>query len=263
MATFTSVDGALIEISGENLSVKQYGATTFGVWTDELSYREFAIGALEFGEIVARREELALTEEYTLLNGHKLRTGTRTATDHVTKVDVTTVLGVWVGAEFSAHAWIESGEASQTPEVLTTRIIALFNQFMFTETDTGVVMKPVAGSNFSLVRDANNAPDLATYVDGLGLVNAFERTREQEFLVPRTPGERVAGGRLWVEGPTLDSAERAEAPEDLPADPNLTLLLVSDTAITRINPALDEVSESSVLDRSSALTVQWAVGAFS
>lgn len=255
MAAFTSVDGALIEIDG--LSVDQYGATTFAVWAGDLGRHEFSVGALEFGEVAARREGLTLTEEYTLLSGHRVRTGSRTATDHVTKVDVTTVLGVWLGADFSAHMWLTSGDPA-SKSTLTAKILTIFNQFRFSETATGIVMTPVAGS-FSLVRDAGAAPDIARHIEGLGLVHAFERTPQQEFVVPSTPGEPVAGGHLWVEGVTI---EKAQSPEDLQTDPNLTLLLVGESAIARINPALDKVSEARLLERSSSLTVGWKGGVF-
>lgn len=173
----------------------------------------------------------------------------------------TGVLGVWLGSSFSTHMWLTStdSDSAESADTLTARILTIFNQFTFTETSTGVVMKPIVRSSFSLVRKGGVAPHIARYIDGLGLVDAFERTPEQEWLVPTAPGERVAGGELWVEGATI---QKADSPDDLATDESLTLLLVGDTAIARIDPDLGDVPEASVLERSSSLTVDWKAGAF-
>jgi hypothetical protein len=158
----------------------------------------------------------------------------------VTKLVETAVLGVWLGTGWSAHMWAYG--------VDSTAMLNIFNAFAFAETPTGVVMTSRDPQRLGLVRDSAWAPHVACYVQGLGLVDVFQRTHVQEAQVPTKPGASVAGGELWVE---QGAAADAEGPADV------TFLLANGTALARIYAEISEVPEATLIDRCSRLTVDW------
>ena len=247
-ATFTAVDGAIVRIGGEGLVVEQARATMFGIFEDGSGRYEITVGDLGLGEAQGRGEGVELTEEYGLLGGGTLRVGHAVTTDSVTKLDMTSVLGVWLGDRYSAHLWL-SDQVSK--EALTVRLLALFSMLEFTETSTGVIVESRAPTELGLVREGAQAPAVARFVEGLGLIEAFERTPAQRWHIPTNRGAPVAGGELWVQG-------HRSIEED--GESSITFLLVSESAVARIQTLTTDAPEELLVDRCSRLTVSWSSG---
>lgn len=250
MADFTSIDGGRVTIGGAGLGVEQAGGSMVADFRGELGRREFTVLPVSWGEGEggAVEEGVRLTEEFTLSTGGRLRTGSKTATDPVSKFVARPVLGVWLGSRFSVHSWIVGNASKESEAELTAAILNIFNQFTFTELPTGVVMTSLDPKQLALVRDGPRAPVVARYVKGLGLVVVFQRTPEQERRIPRGPGAFVAGGELWLNGRVAAQAESNNGAL-------ITFLLASDTAIAHV--MAEDAPEWDLLDRSSRLTIDW------
>lgn len=232
MSTYRALDGGVVQIEGSKISPRD-DATRFAVFEGSGRQLEFALGPPGYGEWVASEEAVDLTESYALPSGADLKLGFQATTDPVTKLSARYVLGVWNNDRWSMTAWLFGADAQQ--------MIDLYNEFVITEDSSGLVLTPRPGSELALSRRSGRAPEVDTYIDGLGSIEVLQRTAEQSGLVPRTPGLSLEGGQLWI--------------EDI-HDSQLTALLhVSDSAITRVYP--ERAPESELIERCADLRVTW------
>jgi hypothetical protein len=233
----TALDGGVVELRSASLDVAQPGATTVAVFDMEEHQQEFCGGAPGFGDFVARAHGIDLSEEYSLYNGARgrLRIGSKVEIDPQSGYQERVCLGVWQGRRASLKTTLYQGSSSD--------LIALFNEYTIEEAANGVVIEP-KDPRISLVRDAGLAPRVVQHVPALGHVDVFELTARQSRQVPRWNGRSVDGGELFLERPE---------------HPAPTLLLVGETALTRIYVD-DRISEDRLIKTASTLEATWRRG---
>ncbi len=230
-----------------------------GLFRGTLGSQEFTVTGVGFGHGHggAAEEGLRLTDEYSLRGGARVRVGTRTATDPVTQVVVRSTMGVWLGNRFSVHTWLTREDSPGAAETMTSDLLGIFGQFDFSETSTGVAMRSLDAKKLSLVREGTQAPSVVRYIDGLGLVEAFERTPEQAWRIPKLGGAPVAGGELWISARTPAVADRAMLAGRSDAAALLVFRLVSDTSVVEINTDVGAATEDELLQKCARMRVDW------
>lgn len=235
-----ALDGSTITVSCSKRTVQSHGSTRIAVFDGQFGEREFTAGGKQLGSELAARDGITLDEEYALPQGGRCRFGTLSAVDSVSKLEEFTVLGVWEGKDWSVSTWLPGG----TPEMM----LSIFSMFEFREGESGVEMVSKSEAAMTMSVASGRAPSVVCYVDGLGLMTGVERTAAQEWQVPKSPGVPAAGGRVWIE--TLVHPEGGEA--------TVFFHVVSDTAISLVQPEVSEVAEQDLISRCADLVVTWA-----
>lgn len=213
-------------------------------WPDGLELR-FGSGAADYASNVAASDGVSLSRRYStppIFSGIPGLTGVLTFGDlleddidsaHTEKV----TMAAWQGEQTSVRT-----EMKSTDDFLASR----FADFAMVESLGGLIMRPI-NPQVTVRREATISPTVNTYYTGLGKLEVFERTEQQEWRVPNWSGQPAAGGELYAETnmPASDGQPTMK-----------TLLLAGDTALTRIY-LYGELPESTVIARATALTVEW------
>ncbi len=230
MAVYRMINGPSVRIEGPSLDLTR-PTTTFGVATAGSYRQELGAGPRTFGPAVAQDWGVNLTEEYSFQKG-TLRIGTVNYTDAVTKVFSIIRIGIWEGEATSLK--------TTRYDVGSDEMIAVLSEFIFDETEFGLMLSPNPGSSFSY--DLNEkAPMLFKDIPGVGVLEIKRLTKATSRRVPPWEGKQVRGGELFV-------TDRGS--------PKMTYLLVSPSALTIIDPDFERPEEE-VVDALSEMTVAW------
>lgn len=239
-ASFRAIDGGTVEIASATLEVGDPGWTTFSVFSGFGDAQEFGAGNGEFGHELVARDGIGFSENYTLSDGASFKVGRLVQTDPVLGFTEEVRLGVRFGADSSVKSEVYDGASSD--------LISMFNAFTVPETLAGAVLVPNDPTVTKISKNSARAPELNQHVPGLGLLEIVQRTPEQEWQVPTEAGAPVAGGQLYV--------DETSPAEDDDEDTQITLLLVGDTALTRIFPD-PGIGESALIAGAGELEVRW------
>lgn len=226
----SSVDGGSVNIEGPgDLSAPWASFADLAVG-DRLV--EIGTGPARWGFDVAEGLEIDLAESYSYRNG-TLHLGEKTTTDPVTQLSGTYRLAVWVvnGFSMKTHGYRD-----------TESLIAFLENFELQDRVDGLVLKPRQRSTISYLRSQTRAPSYLQNVPGVGLIEVKQLTPEKRKAAPPWSGAAAKGGSLYVED--KDSSD-------------WTLLLVGESAITRLYPNYWQAPPEEIVDRFSDTVVTW------
>lgn len=237
--------GARVELASslpsQELPLREPGTTSFAYYDvgsplGGVSRQEFSSGSAEFQNQLATDDGVVLSESYSVASG-TLRAGSAVQTDPDTGASGVFRLGVWEEGPASSSAvssFLYHGSQSD--------LVALFSKFSFEDTASGIRMVPLPGSDALLVQDESHSTSIAKPISMLGLLDVQQLT---PHLAPQIPTDG---------GTTLDSGQRLYV--EHPGTPDMTLLLVTATAFTRIYPH-EGISEADAVRRASSLDISW------
>lgn len=248
-ATITSLDGGRVSLSGEGLSLAAAGASRTIVWEGSLGQFEFSGGDSTYADDIASREGIRLNEKYRTLEGETIRLGDQTVVDPYPSVDARYKVAVWYGLGSTVMTWVPNATSSDALNVV--------GQFAFFETDSGAVMSARPRSDFRL---GARPPRVMAYERDLGHIEVFERTAQQDRVLPTTDGAKSEGGDLYVEEKQrshghVHTADGRTLPA--PETTDITLLLVAKTSVCRVYNQVASADESALVRKASRLMAEW------
>jgi hypothetical protein len=231
--TRAALDGGLVTISVQGDLDRPWG--TYVEYSLGGSIQQFGAGGIDFAATIARELSISLDEQYSFQGG-RLRIGSKSEYNPVTRQRELTRIGVWEGWGFSLKAVLYNRSSKD--------MIGLLERFTVTETPNGLVIDPVRPALAELQR-GQWAPRVAQNVPDLGLISIRERTPEREKRLPKWKGMTVSGGELFVD-------RRGTA--------QMTFALAGETAVTRLYPNSWEADVTDILDRFSEAKIDWLRG---
>ena len=227
----SSVDGGAVDITGPADFSRPWAS--FADIAVGPTLVEIGTGPPDWGFQVAEGAGISLDESYDYRGG-TLHLGEQSSTDSVTGLSGTHRLAVWVieGFSMKTHGYRD-----------TESLIAFLENFDLEGRADGIVLRPRRASTVSYVRSRTRAPSYVQNVPGVGLIEVKQLTAEKRKASPAWPGASARGGSLYVEDKDTSA---------------WSLLLVGDTAVTRLYPNYWEAPQEEIVDSFSDTAVVWA-----
>ena len=224
------LDGGLVDLTGPGDF-----STPWASFADIMvagALREIGSGPMQWGFDVAQGADVELSEQYTYRDGN-LHFGSAARYEERTDLHSQYHLAVWIGDGLAVKV-----HGFET----VTDVVAFFENFDFIAGAIGMELRIKRGSSFSLVRGASKAPVYLQNVAGMGMFEVRQLTPAKRKHLPNWAGASARGGMLYVEGKDT---------------PDWSLLLVGNTAVTRLYPNHWEAPPEDIAQRFSETTVRW------